>query len=48
MNTAQVVKTSVTVNIQEYVHPDKHTQPTYEMTPAQVQTFHKIRAICRQ
>ena len=33
MNTAQVVETSVTVNIQDYVHPDKHTQPTYEMTP---------------
>ena len=30
----QVVKTSVTVNnnspIQDYVHPDNHTQPTYE------------------
>ena len=33
MNTAQVVETSVTVNIQDYVHPDNHTQPTYEMTP---------------
>ena len=33
MYTAQVVETSVTVNIQDYVHPDKHTQPTYEMTP---------------
>ena len=37
MTTAQVVKTSVTVNnnspIQDYVHPDDHTQPTYEMTP---------------
>ena len=33
MNTAQVVETSVTVNIQDYVHPDKHNQPTYEMTP---------------
>ena len=33
MTIAQVVKTSVTVNnnslIQEYVHPDDHTQPTY-------------------
>ena len=31
----QVVETSVTVNnspIQDYVHPDDHTQPTYEMT----------------
>ena len=37
MTTAQVVKTSVTVNnnspIQDYVHPDDQTQPTYEMTP---------------
>ena len=32
MTTAQVVETSVTVNnnssIQDYVHPDDHTQPT--------------------
>ena len=37
MNTAQVIKTSVTVNnnspIQDYVHPDDQTQPTFEMTP---------------
>jgi len=36
MTTAQVVETSVTVNkspTQDYVHPDAHTQPTYEMTP---------------
>ena len=37
--TAQVVETSVTVNnnnnspIQDYVHPDDQTQPTFEMTP---------------
>ena len=35
MTTAQVVETSVTVNsnspIQDYAHPDDHTQPTYEM-----------------
>ena len=35
--TIQVVETSVTVNnnspIQDYVHPDDHTQPTNEMTP---------------
>ena len=35
MTTTQVVETSVTVNnnspIQDYVHPDDHTQPTYEM-----------------
>ena len=32
MTTAQVVETSVTINnngpIQDYVHPDYHTQPT--------------------
>ena len=36
MTTAQVVETSVTVNnspIQDYVDPDDHAQPTYEMTP---------------
>ena len=36
MTTAQVVKTSVTVNnspIQDYVHSDDQTQPTFEMTP---------------
>ena len=36
MTTAQVVETSVTVNnnspIQDYVHPDDHTQTPYEMT----------------
>ena len=37
MTTSKVVETSVTVNnnspILDYVHPDDHTQPTYEMTP---------------
>ena len=37
MTTAQAVETSVTVNknspIQDYIHPDDHTQPTTEMTP---------------
>ena len=37
MTTAQVVETSVTVNnnspIQDYVHPDDQTQPTFDMTP---------------
>ena len=37
MTTAQVVKTSVTVNnnspVQDYVNPDYQTQPTFEMTP---------------
>ena len=36
VTTAQVVKMSVTVSnnspIQDYVHPDDHAQPTYEMT----------------
>ena len=37
MTTTQVVKKSVTINnnnnpIQDYIHPDDHTQPTYEMT----------------
>ena len=35
MTTTQVVETSVTVSnspIQDYVHPDDHAQPTYEMT----------------
>ena len=37
ITTAQVVETSVTVNnnspIQDYVHPDDHTQLTYQITP---------------
>ena len=37
MTTAQVVKTSVTVNnnspIQDYVHPNDQTQRSFEMTP---------------
>ena len=39
MTTAQIVKTSVTVNnsspIQDYryVHPDDQSQPTFEMIP---------------
>ena len=37
MTTAHVVETSVTVNnnspLQDYVHPDYQTQPTFEMTP---------------
>ena len=45
MTTAQVVEMSVTVNnnssIQDYIHPDDQTRPTFEMTPL-VQTFHII------
>ena len=36
VTTTQVVKTSVTVNnspIQDYIHPDDHAPPTYEMIP---------------
>ena len=37
MTTAQVVETSVTVDnnspIQDYIHPDDETQPTFKMTP---------------
>ena len=37
MTTAQVVETSLAVNnnspIQDYIHPDDHTQHTYEITP---------------
>ena len=37
MTTAQVIETSVTVNnnspIQDYIHPDDQTQPTFEVTP---------------
>ena len=37
MTTAQVVETSGHCQqnspIQDYVHPDDHTQPSYEMTP---------------
>ena len=37
MTSAQVVKTSVSVTTnspsQDYTHPDKHTSPTYDMTP---------------
>ena len=37
MTASQVVETPVTVNnnslIQDYVHPDDHTQLTYQITP---------------
>ena len=37
ITTTPVVETSVTVNnnspIQDYIHPDDQTQPTFEMTP---------------
>ena len=37
MTTTQVVEPSVTVNnnspLQDYVHPDDQTQPTFAMTP---------------
>ena len=31
LTITQVVKVSVTVNIQDYVHPDDHTLPTYTL-----------------
>ena len=36
LTTAEVIEASVTVNnspTQDYVHPDDHAQPTYEITP---------------
>ena len=40
MTTPQVHKTSVTVNnnspIEDYVHPDDHTQPIYERVDCNV------------
>ena len=47
MTTAQVVKTSVIVkniSIQDYVHPDDHAKPTYEMTPlgSNLSRFHSL------
>ena len=51
MTTAQVVETSVTVNnnspIQDYIDPDDHTQPIYEIT-SWVQTFHTFGTITRE
>ena len=47
MTTAQVFETSVTVNngsIQNVVHLDDHTQPTYEMTP-EFKTFTVTRIL---
>ena len=44
MITAQVVETSVIVNnspIQDYVHPDDHTQPTCEYLYCQIQEMGK-------
>ena len=43
MTTAQVVKTSVKVNnnspIQDYVHPDDQTQPTFEIVTSHAKTY---------
>jgi len=48
MTTAQVVETSVTVNnnspIQDYVHLDDQTQPTFEVTPG-FKTFTVVSAL---
>ena len=48
ISTAQVIETSVTVinsHIQDYVHPDDHTQPTYEMTPGQLYTSLLLKSL---
>ena len=46
----QVVETSVTVNsnspIQDYVHPDDQTQPTFEMTPGFKPFTIKKKIVC--
>ena len=46
MTTAQVVETSVTVNnnspIQDYVHPDDQTQPTFEIIIVIIKIIHFI------
>ena len=48
MTTAQVVETLVTVknngSIQDFVHPDDYTQPTYEITPG-FKNFHSNKDI---
>ena len=47
MITAQVVETSVIVNnspIQDYIHPDNHTQPTCEYLYYQIQEMGKLAA----
>ena len=33
---------------QDYVHPDDQTQPTFEMTPGTVQTFHNLESSVSQ
>ena len=52
ITTAQVVETSVTVNnnrlIQDYVHPDNHTQPTcfsQLVAERQLHLFFQFRAL---
>ena len=43
MTTAQVVETSVIVNnnspIQNFVHPDDQTQPTFDITKGDINIF---------
>ena len=49
MTTAQVVATSVTVHnnspIQDYIHPDDQTQPTFEMIPGFKPFTHKKKLL---
>ena len=45
MTTTQVVETSVPVNnspIQDYFHPDDHTQPTYDKSLCGVNPVEKL------
>ena len=52
MTTAQVVETSVTVNnspIQDYVHPDDQTQPTFDthtVDNENIQTAYTVTRDC--
>ena len=51
LTTAQVVKTSVTVNnsaIQDYVHPDNHTQPTFEQGSHSLEKYLNFRGSPRK
>ena len=52
MTTAQVVATSVTVHnnspIQDYIHPDDQTQPTFEMIPGFKPFTHKKKTVGRK
>ena len=52
MTTAQVVTMSVTVHnnspIQDYIHPDDQTQPTFEMIPGFKPFTHTKKTVGRK